>query len=293
MARTKKALKGKSLKGKALKAKSLKPKHVPVLERPSGHFASAQTLCSRNKCAVFFSNCLRYADKGPYNKMSKAFKRTVLGPEAFRAAADQLKQRCTMTNATPLEIDGKQFVRFPNLGNTVDRSSYKEKKDVSKIYEATVVPRTCHILRLNDVPLEVFSLHRVAFATLYHLMLRCIFEVGDSGLNNMVLVKPDVVFGLDIEERCGRKSARKKAKKAGRVFDYNDLTIKELLFPRGCKKAVWMKFLQYGLENIPRMSAAQLSSIDEQVDLAGLWSPLEECEKRRAALMGKLALLRD
>ena len=97
-------------------------------------------------------------------------------------------------------------------------------------------------------------------------------------------------MGVDIEERRAFTRQRKAAAQGGKELDYNQLTLKEMLFDRGCKKTVWCVLRGYLCE-LPRMSTAQLCAIDGEVDLASLWSPLAECEARRGALMAKLGAL--
>jgi hypothetical protein len=104
--------------------------------------------------------------------------------------------------------DNRYYLVAPNVGKWKDIPFKLENSKLET--NVKVVPRRKHIMRVSDVEKTGPLTDDIKSATLQHLYLRFLLDIGDSGTHN-VLIREDydstgrLVAGIDLEEKRGIK----------------------------------------------------------------------------------------
>jgi hypothetical protein len=109
--------------------------------------------------------------------------------------------------------DDHYYLAAPNVGKRDDISF---ERVTTKIEEnVKVVPRGTAVLRVSDIEGTDQLTNEIKIATLQHLYLRFLLDIGDSGTHN-VLIRKDrhssgrLIAGIDLDERRGIKEKERR-----------------------------------------------------------------------------------
>jgi hypothetical protein len=109
--------------------------------------------------------------------------------------------------------ENQYYLAAPNVGKWINIPSKLESTEVEK--NVLVVPRTKAIMRVSDIEENGQLTNDVKLASLQHLYLRFLLDIGDSGTNN-VLIREDchssgrLIAGIDLEDRRGNGKKKRR-----------------------------------------------------------------------------------
>lgn len=181
----------------------------------------AQLRTARYKKAVYIAGELVF--KGPYKAQDKALLKNLTFNYAIEHMEEALQlpewQRASLRwEFLGYAADDQYYLASPNIGRCKD-IPYEV---VSSRLESGVkiVRRGAALRRVSDVEGYKSMPDGLKLATLQHLYLRFLLDIGDSGTHN-VLIREDhpvsgrLIAGIDLEET---RAVKEKAKRLGHLF---------------------------------------------------------------------------
>ena len=169
----------------------------------------AQLRTAKYKKSVFIGD--QYVYKGPYSKESIGFKNNSKFTQALMILEDELQ--LPIEHRSSLEIIdqindscNQSYLVFDNIGKPGNKESAIEK--TSKLEnKVSIFPRKTLIHRVSDMTTPG---DKILQASLQHLYIRYILNIGDSGDHNILVRNRNnsqkLIAGIDLEEtRSGNK----------------------------------------------------------------------------------------
>jgi hypothetical protein len=164
------------------------------------------------------------------------------------------------------------YLVAPNVGKWKNIPFKLESTEIEK--DVPVVPREKAIMRVSDMEKKGTLVDDIKSASLQHLYLRFLLDIGDSGTHN-VLIREDfdstgrLIAGIDLEERRGIKE---KESRLDYLFKKAPSKRQKSLYESdGCK----IKSLSYS--HIDQHTFDRLSAVG--IDLKGLKENMELWER--------------
>lgn len=167
-----------------------------ILKLPHG-----QKRCGKHKKTVYISDSFTF--KGIYFKDEHTFKTALF----YQDILEQIQGLHKIDTVIPIVLitcqdhfSGQFFIKSKNIGEPIN---FKDVEIVStKIEENVPILKRCsYVFRASDIidKLDTFQKKNC----LYHLYLRYLLNIGDSGLHNILIGKNGEVVGIDFEEQRG------------------------------------------------------------------------------------------
>jgi len=167
-----------------------------ILKLPHG-----QKRCGKHKKTVYISD--HYTFKGIYYKDEHTFKTALF----YQNILEQIQGLHKINTVIPIVLltcndyfSGQYFIKSKNIGQKIND---KDVEIVStKIEENVPILKRCsYVFRASDIIHKLDTLQKKN--CLYHLYLRYLLNIGDSGLHNILIGKNGEVVGIDFEEQRG------------------------------------------------------------------------------------------
>ncbi len=195
---------------------------VPIVELSAEKVAEimaslqAQLRTARYKKAVYIAGELVF--KGPYKAQDKALLKNL----AFNYAIELLEEALQLPEWQRASLrweflgyaaDGQYYLASPNVGRSKDIAFVVVNSKIEM--NAKIVRRGEAVKRISDLEGSERLTQEIKLASLQHLYLRFLLDIGDSGTHN-VLIREDnpvsgrLIAGIDLEERRAIKGQKSR-----------------------------------------------------------------------------------
>ena len=166
------------------------------------------------------------------------------------------------------------YMAAPNVGN--GKNICFEIVTTKIETNVPVVPRGKTVKRVSDMEKIEPLTDDIKSATLQHLYLRFLLDIGDSGTHN-ILIREDyvrtgrLIAGIDLEEK---RAIKEKESRLNHLFKKTPSKLQESLYASKIRKIKSLSYSQLDQRTIARLSAVEidLRKLKENMEL---WVRLE------------------